>query len=146
MTTSWRKLYKLHININTKYINYKEWSCAQSKYEYWTDSAVQGCFLCSIKCCFRWYSTFMYVLLTFLCCCDFLLRLGSLDNHNNCWFWFSIAALIPPLRFTKTWYLSGLNLVDSMSIISVKIVSNIYFPINVYDTIIARNSVDHISF
>ncbi|CAM0958537.1 unnamed protein product [Alopecurus aequalis] len=51
---------------------------------------------------------------------------------------------IPPMRFTNTGYRRDLNLEDSANILSIKIVSSDRgFPINVYGTIIARDSVDH---
>jgi hypothetical protein len=57
---------------------------------------------------------------------------------------FSTAAPIPPMRYTDSKYEDEFGLQDSANILSVNIVSSdVGFPVNVYGSVIARDSIDY---
>ena len=84
-----------------------------------------NCILVVLLRCILCFTQFFLPLTTSLCFC------------------FYIAAPIPPMRYTKR-CVNGLELQDTANILTVKIVSSDKgFPIDVYGTIIARDSIDH---
>ncbi|KAK1626768.1 hypothetical protein QYE76_001083 [Lolium multiflorum] len=59
-------------------------------------------------------------------------------------FCFAIAAPVPPMRYTDSKYEDEFGLEDSANILSVGIVSSdVGFPLNIYGTVIARDSIDY---
>jgi hypothetical protein len=59
-------------------------------------------------------------------------------------FAFPTAVPIPPMRYTHSKYEDEFGLQDSSNILSVNIVSSdVGFPVNVYGTVIARDSIHY---